>query len=273
VSVEGAIRVRGANGSIHANRNLASKGTDWRVDGDVTASGTLTGKCTSCAGGETGGGRPKITVPNVQAEDYAYLATHILGADGQVRLVDGTPCTDCGGWSFSAASRTWSINSGATQEGTFFVEGDANGGIGVQITGDVSLPGRTAMALSIIATGSISISGEPVLKPHNALAMQFVTNGDLTIAGQASNPLEVEGRSLVREQLHLSGNPKLSGQIIVQDFRDCGDACWGGVTENSISGDTTITYDGTFDGLDVDNIPPAPTVEYVHNVVGWIEGM
>ena len=93
--------------------------------------------------------------------------------------------------------------------GTYLVEGDAH------VSGS---PGTAAspIPLSIIATGSIEISGNPDLRP-DAPEILFVTDGDLKISGGLTLPMNVEGQILVREQLHISGNPNLFGQIVVEN--------------------------------------------------------
>lgn len=273
LTMGGFFKADGLRGNVHTNGNFVADGTSWRLSGDATAAGTFTTSCAAgtCAAGVQGGGRPSVNVAHVEANDYADLATHILNADGTITTVGLTlPCVSNCGWSFS--NGTWSITGNSATAGTYFVNGD------VTISGNPSLGGtgqnRIPLPLSVIATGSVRVSGTPTLQPHNALAYQFVTNGDLSITGNADlEQTQVEGRSLVREQLNLSGNPELRGQIIVQDFRDCS-PCASLVTNNFVGGRAAITYDGSFGDLIIEEEIPNPDVTtYVNNVTGWLEGM
>lgn len=54
-------------------------------------------------------------------------------------------------------------------------------------------------------------------------------------------PLDVEGQMLVHEQIMIVGNPTLAGQILVEDAVDISPL----VTSNQISGNATISYNGT----------------------------
>ena len=129
--------------------------------------------------------------------------------------------------------------------------------------------------MSIIATGSIDVSGSPKFQPALSLPTlaaplgvdhkyQFITDGDLKIGGAAGlvDP-ETEGQILVREQIHIAGNPKFRGRILVGDADDAQNL----VDANAIPGNPTFTYDGTLGALPSD--AGAPT--YTNNFSGWIE--
>jgi len=272
LAISGSIDVAGNRGNIHANGNVSLSGGGYSISGDLTAAGTLTGD-TSNVGGVAGGGRPNVNVPDINANDYFDLATHILRADGTMTTQAGAPAcslANCG-WSFSGGS--WHLTgngNGAANSGTFFVEGNAT------ISGNPNAGGtgqnRVALPLSVIATGSIEVTGTPTLRPHNGLALQFVTNGDLRIAGNADfDNTIVEGQSLVREQIMISGNPDLRGQIIVQNVTDCS-PCSTVATSNTITGNMGIIYDGSFGDLITEETVVGPTT-FLNNVVGWIEGL
>ena len=82
-----------------------------------------------------------------------------------------------------------------------------------------------------------------------------MTNKDLKLNGNLTEPLTVEGRNLVREQLFVQGHATLSGQIIVQNVPSVSSL----VTANSISGSMSITYNGTLGTL-------------TYSISGWREG-
>ncbi len=67
----------------------------------------------------------------------------------------------------------------------------------------------------------------------------FVTDGDLKINGTLDMPVD-GGQMLVHEQVQISGNPQLIGQIIVEDAASVSTL----VTASSISGNVSITYNG-----------------------------
>lgn len=275
LNISGSIDITGTRGNVHANGDMTISGGGWSIAGDATAAGTFTASADN-TGGVQGGGRPSVNVPDVNAADYQHLATRILNANGTITIPAGAPAcviANCG-WSFSGG--TWSLTgngNNASDAGTYYVNGNAT------ISGNPNAGGtgqnRIPLALSLIATGSIQITGTPTLRPHNALALQFVTNRDLSISGNADfDNVQVEGQSLVREQISIAGNPDLRGQIIVQDFTGCGNACSGIVTSNSITGNMSIIYDGSFgDLITEEEIVGPTTTTWVNNIAGWIEGL
>lgn len=265
-AMDGRFNIHGDAGNVHANGNLVVDGSLGQVEGDLTAVGTLTAAA-GIAGGTQSGGARTINVPTVNAADYMAQADFFLNADGTKTIgsAGGLACGAlCNGWSFSGGE--WSIGGNTAPEGTFYVNGT------VSITGS---PGSNAnpKALSIIATGSISITGRPFLTPdpsNNAGLLQFVTNGDLLIGGtvDVNAPNTVEGKCLVREQLHISGNPTLQGQIIVQNVST--GTLSNLVTTNSLSGSVEIEYNGSFQPINTPVYTPGVTT-YLNTVSGWIE--
>lgn len=264
LDIGGNITVAGLAGSVHANGDLTIGGNSASVSKNATASGDYTATSKNFdAGGAEGGGYANINVPDIQADDYAHLAGYILHDDGvTMTLADGvTLCgLQCAGWTFSGGS--WTISGPSAPTGTFFVEGS------VKISGS---PGsvNNPISMSVIATGSIDISGSPKLAPGLSPAgvdhkYQFITDGDLKIGGAAGlvDP-ETEGQILVREQVHISGNPKFRGRILVGDAGNAQTL----VDANAIPGNPTFTYDGSLDALP--SGAGAPT--YTNNFSGWIE--
>lgn len=264
LTISGNPEVEGDKGNVHANGDMTISGNSTEIEGDATATGDFSANDGWHAGGTQGGGMPTVNVPEVDANDYADLATHILNADGTMTTVatGGVSVCPCNDWSFSGG--TWSITGNSATTGAYFVNGDAH------ISGN---PGssKSPVALTVIATGSIEVSGNPYLRPYGAAeALQFVTNGDLKLGGNVDiDVATVEGQSLVREQLMISGNPDIRGQIIVQNVESVSDL----VTDNTISGNPSITYDGSFGDLitTTTTTTTGPTT-YVNNVSGWIEG-
>lgn len=243
LEITGSVDVSGAEGDVHANGDL-DVGGSTTVSGTVTASGEYTG---SLAGTE---GVPEIEIPEVHASDYLQYADFILTSDGRkTNLAGGLICNaPCDNWTFDAnggpdGNPEWSIGSGAPTTGTYYVEGA------------VKVTGSPAAQLTLIAEGSIDISGSPDFTA-DTIELLFVTDGDLEISGglDIADPLNVGGQILVHEQIKLSGNPYLFGQIIVENAPSVS----GLVTLNEISGNVDIHYNGGLGGS-------------TYSVTGWRE--
>ena len=258
LDIGGNINISGTSGSVHANGDLTVDGASANVSQNATASGNYSANSHFNPGGTSGGGYGNINVPDIHASDYAHLADYILQSDGTITNGNGTACSPCpGDWSFSGG--TWSITGNSAPTGTFFVEG------AVSISGSPKGPGNSNIAMSVIATGSISISGSPKLKPENGDKFQFITDGDFSMTGAVDldDPTQVEGQILVREQIHISGNPEFQGRILVGDADDA----FGDVTTSAIPGNPSFLYNGTLGALPAGGGPTT----YTNNFNGWIE--
>jgi hypothetical protein len=241
LSIVGNSDVLGTMGSVHANGNLSADGSVF-VEQNMTASGGYSAEGTVRVGGDFGGGRPLISVPPVNASDHLALANYVMTAYGFILDNDGallchSTCETMFGWQFMGADG-WRSSGQFIHPGTYYVQGNA------KISGNAGTS-QNPVPLTLIADGSIEITGNPDLRPHQP-ELQFVTNGDLRIAGAIDNPPNVEGVIMVREQLHISGNPTLRGQIIVQDVQP---GTSGLVTTNQIAGNPDIIYNGIIDGV------------------------
>ena len=250
LEISGNPTITGSNGSVHSNANLTISGSP-SIEENATATGNYTTGGNPDIGGMSGGGRPSLTIPPVVVAALRPLADFILESDGRMTnratgalicdaSVSQNACRDLGyGFVYAPSGGSlglpqWNINSNTAPNAnaTFYVEGDA------RISGS---PGSAAspLIISIIAEGDIEISGNPDLRPDLPEVM-FATHGDLKISGALEQPITFEGQMLVREQLHISGNPSLAGQIIVENVPSVSNL----VTDNTISGNPTITYNG-----------------------------
>jgi len=248
LQISGNPNINGDNGSVQANGNLILNGSP-SISQNAFASGTYTVTGSPTVGVSSGGGQPTVTVPTVNAADYQYLATHRLTSGGDVILVStGLPVSGTG-WDFTGG--VWTISGNSAASGTYYVEGNA------KVSGNPNGPlagNNDPLALSIIATGSIEVSGNPTFTPQNSALYQFITDGDLKLGGNVDiDPTTVEGQSLVRNQLQISGNPDIRGRIIVKNLPTVSPATDHVVT-SVISGNPEVTYNGSFPGLS----PPAP---------------
>ena len=219
--------------AIVANGNLTVSNSAVDIAKTATASGTATIHPGADVGGIKEGGQPTMTVPPIRAIDYRPLADYVLTSTGQLTLLDGTVQPNTRGWTFSGGE--WSNNSNsndtATHGGTYYVEGSA------RLTGSLG-SNASPVALSIVATGSITIAGGPDLRP-SAPELLFVTDGDLTITGSLETPT-VEGQILVREQVSIAGTPDIAGQLLVENAA----SLFSDVAANTISGNLRLTYNG-----------------------------
>lgn len=273
LELNGAITVSGTNatnsqfGSVHANGDLTKTGSGGTVTGSVTASGTATlGSFTP--GGEYGGGRPTVNVPNISAADYIGLADYklaVVGGVGVVQTLVGGVWTACAtsackntDWSYSGGVWNLGNNPGT---GTYYVEGDVDIG---------GTSGSSNNPVSVISTGSINVHGNPKLTPENEQAIQFVADGDIEIVNTAdlSSPAMVDGQILVRGQFEAGGNMEFQGRVMVQDVDGVGNLVADGA--NKIHGSVTFTYAGSIDPIVVE-IPGMTVISYVNNVSGWME--
>lgn len=261
LEISGNATISGTEGSVHSNTNLEVSGSPT-ITGDATASGTYTETGNPTVAGVAEGSQSTKTVPSISASDYLSDADFILTSAGRLTTAGGTEICDASspphnqcsnlGYGFeytTAPSIKWQLssNSDTIIAGTYYVETD------VQVSGS---PGSALLPLqmTIIAEGSIDVSGSPDLTPDTP-ELLFVTDGDLEISGGITEPSTAEGLMLVHEQLKISGNPTLAGQILVED----GDDAHALVTENEISGNLTLVYNGIAGYVDFDVSAWRPT--------------
>jgi hypothetical protein len=261
----GNAQIIGSQGSVHTNADLLVSGNAVSVSQNATSTGTITAGSGWSPGGTMSGGMPEIPVPDIHAIDYFNDADFVLQANGTITNKAGTtiycnawssqnacrnvvpPGGTAGfGWTFQQASG-WDLSQNTANSATYYAKTN------VKITGN---PGSTSLplALTIIAEGYIDVEGNPDLQPEPASEIMFVTDMDLKIHGNFAQPLTVEGRILVREQIDFAGNPTLAGQVIVQDIPTVCTL----VTNNVFTGSVTLSYNGLVE-----------TVAYA--VSGWRE--
>lgn len=253
--IGGEVRIIGTQGGLHVNGDLRIDGTTVTIAQNATASGAVLASDAWRPGGLKAGGMPTVPAPDIRAEDYFDEADFVLRSDGRITnrtestvycnaASDGSACLDVTppggtaefGWAFSGSA--WDLAKNTANAATYYVE------TAVRISGS---PGTTGapLPLTIVALGDIEITGNPVLRPESASALQFMTNQDLLVHGDPGAPVELDGRVLVREQVELAGNPTLSGQLVVLNAPPASEL----VTSNSLSGATTLLYNGLVETL------------------------
>ena len=279
LEIAGNSTVTGTRGNVHANGDINGNGNSYNVTGDITATGDLTGDIH--AGGLTAGNMPAITVPEIKASDFLSLADFILTDTGTILLPGGAACGGAGpsacpsGWTWTAATGTWSASGSMPSSATYYVQGS------VEMHGS----GKSSFTqLSVIAEGSIKLSGNGKFKPENGAGIQFVTNGDFELEGtvDADDSVDMDGQIMVREQIKILGNSEFQGRVMVED-RDGATNVYDPVTNpngrrgaelltaNSIQGNMTVTYNGSLGDIVSTITIPGGASTYTNNIRGWIE--
>jgi hypothetical protein len=278
--------VNGKKGNVHSNGDISGGDADvlgTGITGDVTATGDIDDNIDP--GGLKAGGMPVMPVPEIKAEDYLGLATHKLTSTGDMLVMSGGSWVACSGsgalqcpteWTFNSTTSTWradgSMPTSGVTKSTYYVEGNA------EVHGTGKSAGFTE--ISIIAEGSLKITGNGKFKPGNDSKIQFVTNGDFELGGTADSddPIDMDGQIMVREQMHIYGNSKFQGRVMVEDRPGDENACSATVVagcnkgsstlaNNNLSGNMTVTYNGQLGGMDVPEVP----LKYTNIISGWME--
>jgi cytoskeletal protein CcmA (bactofilin family) len=279
VELGGNAKILGTRGNVHANGDIVGAGSSVEVSGDVTATGDVDIDFTP--GGLSAGNMPEIAVPEIKASDYFNLADWVLTSTGTITHADGSLCgllksDPCpSGWSYSVTNGRWEAQGSMPTSATYYAQGD----VYMKGTG-----GSGLTQLSVIAEGSIKLEGNGKFKPENGAGIQFVTNGDFELGGtvDADDTVDFDGQIMVREQLKLDGTAEFQGRVMVED-RDSATNVYNAVTNpngrrgtnkfdtNSVSGNLTLTYNGSLgDIVTTITLPPGPST-YTNNISGWLE--
>lgn len=278
IDVSGNTKILGTQGNVHANGDVTGGGS-VDISGDLTATGSVPDGITP--DGLKAGGMPPITVPEIKASDFKNLADWILPATGSLplRASDGAECgaktLPCpNGWTKSGT--TWGASGTMPDSATYYVEGDA------EIHGTGKSTGFTQ--ISVITEGSLKITGNGKFKPENGVGIQFVTNGDFELGGtvDADDSVDMDGQIMVREQMKIYGNSEFQGRVMVEN-RDSATNVYdastnpngrrgtSSLTENTLTGNMTVTYNGGLGSITTEIIIPGGATTFANNVSGWIE--
>lgn len=218
------------------------------------------------------------TSPKVQQNNQAAVQITRAQPAGAVTSVAKMVVADTG-WSYSGggSNASWGIltnNNGLLAGGkTYYVVGEdhynngptsstnpstPNGGH-VVLTGNVGSNG-TPLNVTILATGSIEIGGtpnmtanlvnlsSPLLPPFDRPNILLAAVEDIKINGDNNSAIAFTGVSFAGEQVELSGNGDINGQVISLSNRDVSGSP---VTSNTITGSFNLTLNN---GSSIGNI-------------------
>ena len=140
------------------------------------------------------------------------------------------------GWSYNNASNPWNIASNAAGGKTVYVVGRDNyntstpsastpNGGSVKLTGNIGSNGAP-LQVTILATGSIDIQGNPnltsnlvnletpLLPPFVDINVLMFAVEDIRVRGDFNASISFTGITYAGEQVDLSGNGSINGQVI-----------------------------------------------------------
>jgi len=239
LTVSTTTAVQGALGSIHANGNLALSGT-VSIAKDATAKGTYQATGGATVAGQSGGGKPTVSLPSVTPSSLQSYADYILetvGNNGRIRVTATGQTFNSGwnGWSYNRSTRIWSNSRSTIPAGTYYANQASIG-----ITGAAGTSANPWRA-TLIATNDITITGRVVMAPDATTStdgsdLALVAGGDILI-NIASGSASVTGLVAANEQVKLSGTISLTGAVIAAGAANAR----GTVTSNSVSGNVTIS--------------------------------
>jgi len=243
VSINGDLKISG-NPSIYGSHGSVLVNDDFTVSGSPTISenvhvgGNASISDSSTIGGEILTDIGTIAFAPIDPQFYRGDADYELRSDGKVFDSEGIEIPYTGefrGWRHTG--NKWSLSGSTGFNGTYYMEGD------VRIAGGPGDADNPWIA-TIITTGNIWIAGNPYMLPDNP-DLLFVAGRDIHIG--AASTQHYEGFILAHEQIEINGTPVIEGAIIAENAEHISHL----VTENDISGNATIGYDGSLD-------PPFP---------------
>ena len=255
----------GLNGAVHANGDLEISGSP-SITGSATSSGEYDSHGNAFGTADSGGGRPSADVPDVDPrqiyEQYsgdASITWYDLCVDasgaGVVKTPSAAPCggTAVGdgsalGWNY--VSGKWKMNSSTPANAVYYVyrasvELTGNAGSTTQPWHSTVItegsPSSVTLPCAQQLNGDIEVAGNIV---GQGLLQQlvYVAGRDLKVRGTPAQ--EFEGLLAAHEQIEITANPTLVGAAVAEDACD---SAGSPVSVTSISGNMSLSYDGTLD--------------------------
>lgn len=226
-------------GSVHSNGSLSMTGSG-HVGGNATSTGAFTKTGSVDVDGTFGGGYSAYDVPSVSPSAHRHRTTYDLCPDGTVKNTAPAPCTGTtigtgfvlgwNGWTWSGTE--WRIAGNNAVNGGFYVY-QAN----VRISGDVTLWNGTIVVdgLSVAGTllnGDFTMTGNTEIQASSQ-GVAIVAARDVVLAGNG----RINGVILTGEQISMSGNVEVQGQIITASANTSGGSP---VTTSTLSGNVRV---------------------------------
>jgi hypothetical protein len=203
-------QIAGACGGAHANGNVTSGGAGPTIGTQISATGGVGGnyRLPNGSPAPTLNGMDEIVVPDLNPMNFCGGAEFRLLAGGAVTDGAGNPVGTPPGWNYIAGTQTWSANN-PTVPGTYCVQGNAT--LGGNSTGSALNP----LALSILATGSISAAGTSVIRPDHPDGILFMAAGDVVVAGNGTPGTDsYAGMVYAGAQCRGAGSATMFGQLV-----------------------------------------------------------
>jgi hypothetical protein len=214
----------GAAGAIHSNGSMDLAGNPcaqqyYSSTGNIATSGGSIGGGAGCTGAAVDArpGSAPINLPIVNPDTYKALATYWLESNGScVVVASGAACAAVG-WTFNAATTTWS-NAGAILPGTYWINGNV---IQEGSPGTAAVP----LPLTILAKGYIDIGGTPATTPAlsvpglgaSPVGLTAVAGTDVRIRG---NHTGFNGLYYANHQIDVQGGSTINGQLLALNAAD-----------------------------------------------------
>lgn len=269
--------VGGIAGNVHANGNVELVGSP-SVSGQLTTSGGFSGKDPASVAASYEAGVPTVTIPEIDplaewyrhksAGDFASgaplsMTWYDLCPDGTVRRPDGSaPCAGSLAPGFVSGSEyrgfrlsgdNWDYGGNSTYDGAYFAYRKS-----IKIAGnpgEAGVPWRATLLAEPgpddnstcpnLTLGDIEVAGNPSIVPF-LQGLTFMAGRDLRLTG---NPTaSYSGLMLSKEQLSVSGNPRLTGSIIAESTCNTPGSRVDQLFSD-VPGNPTIAYDGGLEAL------------------------
>jgi hypothetical protein len=226
--VIGNPRAMGAGGSFHSNQDITLQGNAcaqqfFSSTGQATVSGGSPGGGAACTPGalDVRPDSPPINIPSLLPIDYKPLADYWLRSDGRIydmaTMVVLCAAPPCGGatqlaWTWDTAFKRWS-NGPNIRQGTYYADGN------IELA---STFGSSTFRLTLMAEGFINVSGNPTTRPDLVLPtgreIAMLAGTDVRLQGTSS--VVFQGIYYARQQLDISGNPLINGQLLALNAGD-----------------------------------------------------
>lgn len=275
----GNAKVDGSGPNVHGNRDVRVIGGSVQVGGFVSSSGGFSGSPNVGDPANTGGGRPRIEVPEIDPRANYSMSEYDLCPDGKVRagpnydaagmdVVNGiaavasTSTTPCNGsvlaldgfrnWARRGAY--WTYSGTGSDHGVYYIyQGSATI---AGSPGTAAAPWKVTIFAEAVGSGSndhqcphthtggdIDIQGNPTTVFHDkAQGLGYVAGRDLVIQGTASSGFYFVGVHAAHEQFRILGTASMEGSVIAENACHTGGSPAGPTSE--VGGNVKITFNG-----------------------------